>query len=89
MGAWRGSDFTSGHVLSLGLAQSPVHAVNVNEVKRDAISCTEIQELNSLKSSTDVQALGFDFLSAQSSMRRGSKPNISDDEIPSHRYSST
>lgn len=39
MGAWRGSDFTSGHVLSLGLAQSPVHAVNVNEVKRDAISC--------------------------------------------------
>lgn len=70
MGAWRGSVFTSGHVLSLELAKPPVHAVNVNGVKQDAISCNRNLRVKLFKSSTDVQALQFDFLSAQPSMRK-------------------
>lgn len=38
MGAWRGSVFTSGHVLSLGLGNS-IHGQG-EQSKQDAILCT-------------------------------------------------
>lgn len=37
MGAWRGSVFRSGHVLSLELGKPPVHVVNENKIKQVAI----------------------------------------------------
>lgn len=42
MGAWRGSVFTSGHVLSLELEKSPVHMVKENEVSRMQFYATEV-----------------------------------------------
>lgn len=34
MGAWRGSVFTSGHVLSLGLGNSSLYMAKENKVSR-------------------------------------------------------
>lgn len=61
MGAWRGSVFTSGHVLSLELAQSPVRAVNVNEVQRDAISCNRNTRVKLFKEFNGCSSTGIWF----------------------------
>lgn len=42
MGAWRGSVFTSGHVLVLKLGKPPVHVVKENEANRMQFYVTEV-----------------------------------------------
>lgn len=42
MGAWRGSVFRSGHVLSLELGNPSVHVVKENQVSRMQFYVTEV-----------------------------------------------
>lgn len=90
MGAWRGSVFTSGHVLSLELAKPPVHAVNVNGVKQDAISCNRNLRVKLFKEFNRCSSAAIRFSVCTTIYEKsGSKPNTSNHEIPSRRYSST
>lgn len=49
MGAWRGSVFTSGHVLSLGLGNSSLYMGRENKLSRMQYYVPEFEEFNRLK----------------------------------------